>query len=243
MGALEDVISEIAQDIKPIEEGEYGEAIFDKFLFDVPELDDLLEPEPDVVDKEGIPRVSDNPSVLGVYIPMSSPGQVILYSQKIKRFFWSLVRRIHHRIPYITKFDLTAGSRFVAMKTYHHEIFHFNCDVFRMLLGSSYDVMIEEALAVAYARMKIAEERKNWQAQTGRMNGVVYGLMMDEAFRYRAEGYKDWVNYADEARFKQGLLDYIGPHNYQRLQSNNVSVEELVYGMLGKATGSMEKVI
>lgn len=243
MSALDDVINKIAQDIKTLEEGKHGEAILGKELMDVPELEELLESDPDVSDEEKLPRLSEIQSVLGVYVPMSSPGQIILYSQKIRNFFWSLVKRIHGRIPYITKSDLTAGSRLVSMKTYNHEIFHFNCDVFRMLLGSSYDVMTEEALAVAYARMKIAEERKNGQTLIGRMNGSVYSLMMDESFRYRSEGYSDWIKYADEVRFNLGLLNYIAPRKLMELQSNNVNVEDLIFSMLGKAKGFTEKVI
>lgn len=242
MGALEETISEITQEIKQLEEEYLGEVVFKHILLDVPELEDLLNPEPDVIEEEKLYDIRDNPSVLGVYIPMSSPGQVILFSLKIKRFFWSLIKRIHHRIPFITKFDLIAGARLVVLQTYHHEIFHFNCDVFRLLLGSSYDAATEEALAVAYSRMKIAEERQSWQAQIGRMNGVVYSLMIDEAFRYKSKGYKNWIYYADKSSFKRGLLDYIKHNNYKRLQSNRVSVEDILFELLGKPQGFVELV-
>jgi len=138
MSAVDEVLNSIFQEIDPIKEGEIGEAILQGMLLNVPEIDTLLKPEPDVIDSDKIPRL-ENMSVLGAYVPMSSPGQVILEIRNIRNFFWSLIRQIIPIIRYITKSDLKAGSRFVTMKTYHHEIFHFHCDVFRVLFGSNYD--------------------------------------------------------------------------------------------------------
>ena len=37
-------------------------------------------------------------------------------------------------------------------------------------------------LAVAWSRIKIAEERRIWQSAIGRMNGEIYGILMELVF-------------------------------------------------------------
>ena len=119
------------------------------------------------------------------------------------------------------------------MKTHEHELFHYNINVLQEMFGGSYTPAIEEALAVAWARTKIQGERAKWNSQIGRMNGLFYSLLMQRAFAYRSPGYRDWVLYADEVRFKPALLNYIAPKNSARLQGNGVDMERLLYGMIG----------
>jgi hypothetical protein len=129
------------------------------------------------------------------------------------------------------------------MHTHEHELFHYNINVLQEMFGGSYTPKIEEALAVAWARMKIHKKLGVWQSTIGRMNGQVYSLLMQRAFAYRSAGYRDWVLYADEVRFKLALLDYIAPMNYARLQGNGVDMERLLYGMIGQMDkGYMERV-
>lgn len=158
-------------------------------------------------------------------------------------FHWALVREIRHQVPYMTKLDLNAAWTLVLMKTHEHELFHYNINVLQEMFGGSYTPKIEEALAVAWARMKIQERRGVWQSSIGRMNGLLYSLLMRRAFDYRSSGYRDWVLYADEVRFKPALLGYIKPNNYSRLETNGVDMERLLFGMIGQMeNGYVERV-
>ena len=240
---IDQLNKEMANQINRLPEGEMGEVILDDSLFhEIPEVDAFLEPPEDVMidapgtlDDEGINYIlKRRPLLLGVYIPMSSPGQVVLFGKNLDRFYWSLVNAIRHKVPYMTKLDLHAAWSVVLMKTHEHELFHYNINVLQEMFGGSYTPTIEEALAVAWARMKIQEKRGVWQSSIGRMNGLFYSLLMRKAFDYRSPGYRDWGLYADEVRFKPALLDYIKPNNYARLQGNGVDMERLLYGMIGQ---------
>jgi hypothetical protein len=249
---IDQLNKEMANEINRLPEGEMGEVIWDdEFFVDIPEFDDFLEPPDDVI--TNAPENPDDdwwndyrkshPFLLGLYIPMQSPGQVILFGRNLRNFYWSLVRAIRHRVPYMTKQDLTAAWLLVQMHTHEHELFHYNINVLQEMFGGSYTPKIEEALAVAWARVKIQAERSKWNTQIGRMNGLFYSLLMQLAFAYRSYGYRDWVLYSDEVRFKPALLDYIAPNNYARLQGNGVDMERLLYGMIGQMDkGYVERV-
>lgn len=234
MKALDQTIDHLLANLKNATEGEYGELFNLGSILNAENIEEFMSPEADTPD-DG-PVVTDEPkmSVLGRYYHMQSPGTVVLYKHNIKKFFDTLLREVIRRAPFMTRADLAAAARLVASKTYHHELFHFDCNVLRLMFGTSQDKLKEEALAVAWSRMRITEERKAWQSQIGRMNGTVYGLLMDMAFQYRSPGYCDWSNYADEVRFKSGLLDYIQLPKTDFLMSSGVPVQEILYSMLGK---------
>lgn len=234
MKALDQVIAIMLDDFKDTYEGEYGEIRGIKDRIRRESLEIFMWPEPDTHD-EG-PVVTDEPeiSVLGRYYAMQSPGTVVLYSHNMKMFFHSLLAEVSNVTPYISRFDLASSARLVALFVYSHELFHFDCNVLRYLFGSTKDEFIEEALAVAWSRSKIAEDRKAWQSQIGRMNSVIYSVLMDKAFQFRSPGYCDWCYYADDAQFKTGLLDYIDPGNKHCLLQNGVPLPDIIYAMLGK---------
>jgi hypothetical protein len=117
----------------------------------------------------------------------------------------------------------------VLSKTHEHELFHYYINVFQEIYGGLYIQGIEEALAVAWARHQISDR---WHSRR-RMNGLFYSLLMQRAFDYRSVGYRDWVLYADEARFKPALLNYIAPNNHAKLQANGVDMEQLLFSMIG----------
>jgi hypothetical protein len=240
---IEQLNKEMTNEINRLPEGEISEVIFDEeFFSELPDFEIFLEPPDDVM--VNAPKHPDDdwfndirntyPSILGMYIPMRSPGQVILFGRNLHNFYWSLVRTIRHRVPYMTRLDLHAAWTLALMKTHEHELFHYNINVLQEMFGGSYTPKIEEALAVAWARMKIQEKRGVWQSSIGRMNGLLYSLLVQRVFAYRSAGYRDWVQYADEVRFKPALLDYIAPRNYARLQDNGVDMERLLYGMIGQ---------
>lgn len=233
MKCLESTIDHLLANLKQMPEGEYGELV-DLPRYLIPEqFEEFMQPEPDT--HEG-PVVRDEPrvSVLGRYYHMQSPGTVVLYQANLKKFFDTLLWELFQRYPLLTRNDMAAGARLVALKTYHHELFHFDCNVLRAMFNVPQDQIQEEALAVAWSRLKIAEERKTWQTVLGRMNGVVYGMLLEMAYRYTSPGYRDWVHCADEASFKQRLADYLKPPQGDWLMQNGVNLPEMIFALLGK---------
>ena len=242
MSIADDLAKEIRHEIDALKEGEFGEVLFDQQIFSVLPIEEYLHPEPDVVD--GGETSLEKGNLLGCYVPMKSPGKIFLSRRNIKDFFWSLVLTVRNDIQYITKFDLLSGFQLVTLKTYNHELFHFNCDVLRACFGGSYDALPEEALAVAWARMKIMQERNIWQSQIARMNAAFFRLIMCHAFNYTSPGYRDWHLFADEMLFKNELIRYIQPTNYDKLLNSGVDVGDMIYRLLGNIkNGFVEKII
>ena len=80
---IEQLNKEMANEINRLREGEMGEVIWDDDFFEeIPEPDDFLEPPDDVM--INAPKNPDDnwfndlrrthPRLLGIYIPMQSPG-------------------------------------------------------------------------------------------------------------------------------------------------------------------------
>lgn len=235
MNVLEQTIDHLLSGFKKVTEGEYGELYDLKQHLEPMQLDEFMEPEPDDVDDNTpIEHMATRKSVLGCYYRMQSPGKVVLFKGNLKKFFDSLMAEVLKVTPYITKSDLAAAARLVTLKTWQHEFFHYDCNVLRIMFGTKQDRIKEEALAVAWSRWKIAEERKVWNSQIGKMSGVVYSVIMDRAYQYRSSGYRDWPMYADEASFKAGLLDYIQPQHFNFLMQSGVPLQEMLFSLLGK---------
>lgn len=242
MGIADVLAKEIKQEIDILQEGEFGEVLPEQIVPAVP-IEEYLDPEPDVLEGGGYGSLESG-KILGCYVPMSSPGTVCLSRRNIRGFFWSLVNEVQGRIRYITKGDLMAGLQLVILKTYNHELFHFYCDVLRNSFGGSHNALSEEALAVAWARMKLIQESQRMQTQLGRMNAAVFKLMMLNAFRYASPGYRDWPLYSDDASFKSGIISYLPPRNHITLMNNGVDLGGMMYGLLGSISGGyVEKII
>ena len=142
------MLDEISREINALPTGPYGEVIFDGALFaNFPDPEHFLHPEPDVhegpEDEWILPELAEHPHLLGFYIPMHSPGRVILIRHNLRRFYWSLVRQLHRGLPYLMPIDLQGALDLVVRKTHEHELFHFHCDVLRQLLGGPYDSMFK----------------------------------------------------------------------------------------------------
>lgn len=235
MSALDQTINILLNNLIILPEGEFGELYNLEQHLEPVSIEEFMEPEPDIVNNDVPPEVlATKRSILGCYYGMRSPGKVVLFTVNHKRFFDGLMREVLQVTPYVTKNDLTAAARLVVLKTWQHELFHFDCNVLRIMFDLQQDSMKEEALAVAWSRIKIAEERKTWNTPFGRMSGVVYGVLMDKAFQYRSPGYRDWHLFGDEASFKAGLLDYLQPPQKVFLAQSGVPLQELIYAMLGK---------
>jgi hypothetical protein len=231
------------------EKGEFDGVIFPgDFFEDVPGLEGFLSPEPDVIGEDGHPRISaahdgemevSSLFILGGYRRMQSPGVIVLFRRNLGLFYKALLREIVRQFRYMSKYDLEAGAQFVASHTYYHEQFHFACDVMHHLFGSKLDVFMEEALAVAWARLRITEERNQWNTPTGRMSGVFFSLLMDHSFNYRSAGYSDWSLYSDEIIFRKALTDYVLPANLHQLIANGVALDEITYALVKSIKGKV----
>lgn len=240
MKIVDDIVkSIIKEEIDPLEIDDLGQVILDPRFLDAPPLDDFLNPDPDAID-ENDPEAHAPTSppttalILGRYYPMQSPGCIVLYQRNLKLFYRSLIREVLKTVPALSKSDLEATLRLVVLKTYYHEGFHFDCNLLHKLFDSQKDRLREEALAVAWSRMRIAKDRDQWNTSTGRMNALVYNLIVRLAYRYRSPGYCDWPHYADEVRFKSGLRDYIDPPHAAFLEASGVPVGDVLFDMLGK---------
>jgi hypothetical protein len=246
MNAATTLIGEITAEINALQEGSCGEAILDPPCREWhPPLDAWMGPEPDVLrepdDPEVLRRIAEERRLLGGYVPMQSPGQVVLVRQNLRHFYWALICTLHPRVPYVTKSDLVAALELVVMKTYHHERFHHASDVFRQLFDSPFDPLLEEALAVAWARRTLIQTRAVWNSKIGRMNGLLYRLLMHEAFAYTSPGYQDWPLYADDSRLLTALLDYLAPPNHAELLANGVDLGPLVLSMIDNVSGGYSR--
>ncbi len=168
--------------------------------------------------------------ILGTYTPMASPGRITLVADRQRQFFWSLVSLLARQGTPILRDELLPMAQLVALGTYHHEYFHFFCDVQRRLFpGSRHERDTEEALATAYGRLKVDEQRRVWQSKVGRLPGFVFHRLVTERFRYTAPGYRDWPAYATWDALYDGLVRYLDPPNAAFLRASGVDLD----GMLG----------
>ncbi len=241
MNAAHQLIQDITKQINDLPTGEYGEVIFDEERFaNLPPPDAFLHPEPDVFMESDGPGLRNRlertqQPLLGYYRPMRSPGEIVLVRDHLERFYWSLVKHSRAGLPYLFPLDLEGALHLVVKKTDHHEHFHFYSDVLRQMSGATLQPLLEEALAVAWARMQLLGEA--WNSKIGRMNRVFHYRIFERAFAYTSPGYRDWPDYADEIRFKSAWLDYLSPPNYRRLQANGVNnLQDLMFNLLVEVT-------
>lgn len=185
------ITAEILKHIYVMETGEDGRALIPDQLFDVPDPARFLEPKPDVIDvsNEELRSLGGSMMLLGLYRPMKSPGTVVLYSENIQNAYWGTIRNLigNHKI---TITDLVASAELMPLKTWHHELFHLDCDVLRLIFagrpleasvtvgGTGFrttlepavpfrdaaDRLEEEALAVARSYRVIADKIKKIRA-------------------------------------------------------------------------------
>ncbi|WP_156180896.1 hypothetical protein [Desulfovibrio sp. TomC] len=237
MSITNTILAEIKVEIDKLETSDLGIVYLQK-LSDGGKFAELLHQPVDVTEEP----VLASDIFLGSYTNMHSPGIISLYKTNIKDFFWELVRRcLTLGVSYITKEDLQRISNFVVFKTYYHEIFHFNCDVQCHLWGYRRDHLREEALAVAYSRLRIYDLRNNANSTIGRTNGVLFNTAFKEAYRYTSPGYRDWVSFPDWITLRQEILEYFCPAGASMLRSNGIDVEGMLLGMFIDDHGFLER--
>ena len=200
--------------------------LFGLDISDSPEV--YLDQPPDTHPEEAI----EHANLLGSYTPMKSPGRLILYQNNLHDFFWCLVKDTLFKNPalWVSRSDLKYTADMIIRKTWWHEQFHFCCDVFRHLFSTRFNSMTEEALAVAYSRHKILENRNSGRSTTSSIHPLFLGLIMDKAFAFTSLGYRDWPKYIDQAVFDQRLTEYAMNKNIV-LEYNGVDLPALLKGM------------
>jgi hypothetical protein len=191
-----------------------------------------LEPNPELIEAQGI-------ELLGVYHPIASPGQINLYWDRIGSFFWHTALKISQRGYYLTQADLTNIAHLICLQVYQHERFHHFCDVCRHLFGGHYDRLREEALAVAWSYRYISNSSKAWNSKIGSLFPQPYRDVMRLIFRFRAPGYRDWVNFRSEVEFADGLIAYLAPSQAKILEQSGVDIMRLLMGLEGNLSGGV----
>jgi len=206
----------------------------------------FLEQPPDTHPEE----IIDFDNLLGSYSPMRSPGRLVLYQENIRQFFWCLVRDVFKNNPniWVSSADLKNMADIIVRQTWWHEQFHFCCDVFRHLFASRFDSMTEEALAVAFSRIKIREARQDGRTSTAKIHPTFFTLLLERAFEYSSPGYRDWPKYSDPETFSNKLADYSMMNQYMRLAYNGVDLPSLSRGMIDtllmrEEAGYFEKIL
>lgn len=184
-------------------------------------------------------------NLLGSYTCMHSPGVVSLYKENISRFFWRIVRLAidDYRVRSLTRIDLKNLLSIVVHKTYCHEVFHFNCDVFRRLFGFRFNPLLEEALAVSYSHYILSRLREDGKTFVGRSYAVLYNIFMRDGFNYISPGYRDWRNFEGYSRLSAGLVDYIKPGDFVFLRGNGVNLDDIIFGMMRSGQGPYHECI
>lgn len=176
--------------------------------------------------------------LLGSYTPMSSPGVITLYSEKLASFFWHNIKDILKQGYYLDRRNLERLAYMTTIKTYTHEQFHHFADVARHLFGLHYDRNVEEALAVAHSFHEISGSmRTTWNNKIGLLPNPIYRVMLHKVFRYYQPGYRDWVHYQTKFTFEDGLVKYLGPACTIFLEKSGISLANILEAIHSVVSG------
>lgn len=157
-------------------------------------------------------------ALLGSYTPLPPHGVVTLYAENLSKFFWGILKKLYAqkkfyarkklRLPEnVSMANLKALAKFIVAKTYHHEIFHYRCDIASLMFGTRPDRIAEEALAVAFGHhhaWRILES-----GATPPLEATFYDAFRNEAFTYSAAGYRDWRDYEKIEPFRNKLAEHV----------------------------------
>lgn len=170
--------------------------------------------------------------VLGRYEHMQSPGKIVLMIDKLAPFFWGLASQINRNGYYMEQVDLPKMAHMVVLKTYTHEQFHHFADVARYMYGGVHDHYLEEALAVAWSRKKLEEQRSSWSSKEARLSSPIYSNLLIHMYKYTSNGYRDWVLYQSEPEFLTAVAEYLGGPNKDFLEKSGICVGEVLLKVL-----------
>lgn len=176
--------------------------------------------------------------LLGHYEPMSSPGRIVLHVDKLAALFWHIIREVVRAGFTFRQDDLRRLAWLAVNKTYYHEHFHLFCDIQAHLIpgfAARKDHDKEEALAVAFSRLRIEREHADGRTWISGIAPTHHSQFLLLAFDYRARGYRDWKNFSSLELFKEGLAACIvDPREAGFLAASGVPVGEFLYVQLEK---------
>lgn len=170
--------------------------------------------------------------VLGKYEHMQSPGKIVLRIDTLAHFFWGLASRINRCGYYMEQTDLQKMAHMVVLKTYTHEQFHHFADVARYLFGGVHDRYLEEALAVAWSRKKLEDQRNAWSSKEARLSSPIYSNLLIQMYKYTSHGYRDWVLYQSDPEFLTAVAKYLGGANKDFLEKSGIGVGQVLLTVL-----------
>lgn len=160
--------------------------------------------------------------LLGCYIPMSSPGKIKLFLDELQFFFENYICEMIRRGYNITYSDYKKMAEITIRKTFYHEYFHHYSDIHRVLYSFNKNSILEEALAVAWSRMKVNDfcrtELKIYSPDP------IYETYLRKIYNYGSRGYRDWKQYIMNDDFCRAVCKYMLPGGYNILEKNGVKM-------------------
>lgn len=164
--------------------------------------------------------------ILGQYIPMSSPGVIVLNLSTMKKYFKEIVEDMllaGYSFSFSAFYNM---AEICARKTVYHEYFHHYSDIQKLLFGFLYRKDIEEALAVAWSRLEVDE----FCIKDLKLYSVtpVFDAYKRKLYNYYTPGYRDWKNFSNLSSFSEGVRHYMMPSVSNQLLMNGVNLGLLV---------------
>ena len=225
MTICDDAVNQILDMVPYRESDEHGGWRVLRFDDDAVATIMCMEPNPETIVREG-------EDVLGTYTPMASPGIITLHWQRIGSLFWHTILEVQRAGLPVEQRDLNLLAPLTVNKTYHHERFHFFCDVARQLFGTQVENLREEALAVAWSHDVIMANRLQWNSSAGRLGQGLFRAFMQRIFHYTALGYCGWHAFESRYNLEQGIADYLVlPQTLHDLTRCGIDAAPLVLGM------------
>lgn len=143
---------------------------------------------------------------LAMYTPMNSPGTIHLFIYRIRDCFAGYIRGMIGAGYHITYMAFVKVAEIFIKQIVYHEYFHHYTDIQHKLIVYSHERYLEEALAVAWSRIKIDPiVRKILKSPRERLLYDVYEKMI---FNYSGQGYSDWIYYKTSNKFCEGVRQY-----------------------------------
>lgn len=131
---------------------------------------------------------------------------------------------------YITYADFKNMAEMCVRKTFYHEYFHHYSDIQQRLYGFIKTKYIEEALAVAWSRLKVDE----FCIEGLKLQSVkpIFDAYKRKLYNFCLPGYRDWENYNKPSTFYEGVRKYMMPFGSYDLYRNGVNLGILILNEL-----------
>jgi hypothetical protein len=242
--AVNETIKIIRRDLRQIPRVNYDKIHVRYISLSVIEWDQILSPKGllEEMPPDGGDDI-DTKYILGMYQPMKSPGIITLHVYNLRRFYWSVVKKLCQELPkyLFSRQDMEMLVDFIVLKTWHHEVFHHSMEVTRRLVDGQPYSRDEEPLAVAYSRQCL--RGNTYKSNAGRLGHLIFDLAMEITFDAYPPPYKDWPKYDSPERLKRGIADFLQPRNKAFLENSGVPVEDLLYRLIPIEKGFSEQLI